>query len=291
MIDAVRRAAAGAAFLAAGCARRNRVAYGTAPGLRLAVLHAEDTDRPDAWWRLIEGCANRFELASPDDLVDLAGSRPPARDKLLFTMDDGHARTFQPLEQLARRGIRIIYFVVPSFIGRTAREYLAWHRSRGVDAFNLAGPADLDAARGLAPAQLRELEAMGHLIGAHNNAHRNLTALDPAGIAYEIDGAAAQLEEILGHPVEDFAWAFGSMAHATPAALAAARARYARVYSCIRGLNVPGVTPSVLLRDPVSVDYPHVFNMACLRGALDHRTASARQRLLAETGRLPREPR
>ncbi|MGE0446657.1 MAG: polysaccharide deacetylase family protein, partial [Vicinamibacterales bacterium] len=275
----------------AGCARRNRAGYGTVPGLRLAVLHAEDTDRPDAWWRLIEACAKRFELASPDDLVDLAGGRPPAGDKLLFTMDDGHARTFQPLAQLAQRGIRIIYFVVPSFIGRTAREYLAWHRSRGVDAFNIAGSADLDAARGLAPAQLRELEAMGHLIGAHNDAHRNMAALDEAGIAYEIDGAATQLEELLGHPVEDFAWAFGSIQHAPAAARAAARARYARVYSSIRGLNVPGATPTVLMRDPISVAYPHVFNMACLRGALDHRTASARQRLLAETGRLPREPR
>ena len=285
--EVVRRTLAGAAFLASGQARRNRAAYGARRGLRLAVLHAEDTDRPDAFWRLIDACAVRFTLASPADLLAIAAGATLDTDKLLFTMDDGHARTFEPLAQLARRGVCIAYFVVPSYIGRSVSEYLAFHRARGVEAFNLAGGGNADTTRGLEPSQLRELEAMGHLIGAHNDAHRDLAVLDATGMAYEIEGAAAHLEDLLGHRVEDFAWAFGRVEHAPAAALAMARARFRRVYSSVRGLNVPGTTPAALLRDPISIGYPHVFNMACLRGALDHRYAASRRRLAADTGLLP----
>lgn len=277
------RSAAGALFLASGRASRNRRAYGPGPGLRIVALHAEDTDDFDTFRRLVDWFGSRLPIADPSCLDD--GATPLQRDELLLTFDDGHARTFRAMEWLAKAGIRVVYFVIPSYLNRSVREFLAHHASRGVTAYNIAGPHDLDKTHGLESGQLRELEAMGHRIGAHNDAHRDLAVLDADGIAYEVSGGVDLLERYLDHRVDDFAWAFGWIDAVTPASLDAMRARCRRVFSSVRGWNVPGVTPAVFLRDPLSVDEPALFREACLRGAVDHRYAAARARLMQMTGR------
>jgi peptidoglycan/xylan/chitin deacetylase (PgdA/CDA1 family) len=53
-------------------------------------------------------------------------------------------------------------------------------------------------------AQLSELSTLGFEIGCHSMTHAYLTDLDERGLAREIVGAKAQLEDILGKPVEHF---------------------------------------------------------------------------------------
>lgn len=231
----------------------------------------------------MEACAEQMRFATPEELD---GSRVPDRDSLLLTMDDGDARTYRAVEWLASVGIRIIYFVVPSYVGRTATQYLAYHRARGVEAFNIASGPDRGAARGFARSQLEEMERMGHRIGAHNDAHRNLARLDEGEASYEIEGAIGRLSDLLGHPVDDFAWAFGTVTAISPHALALMRARCRRVYSCVRGPNVPGISPAIILRDIVSVEAPRLFTRARLAGGFDHRHERERRALLAWSGRL-----
>jgi len=283
VIRALPLALAGSASLACGRARRNRRRYGPSRGLRVAALHAEDTIDLDRFKRWIEWCGARMPFASPE-VVERGIVGP--NDALLITMDDGDARTFPAVEWLATAGIRIIYFVVPSYVGRTCAEFLAYHRQRGVSAFNIAARPDRSAARGFERSQLLELEHMGHRIGAHNDAHRSLGRLAAADAAYDIDGALDRLSDLLGHPIDDFAWAFGTLSAISPESLAMIRRRCARVYSCIRGLNVPHVTSSIILRDAISVETPFVFTRACLQGAFDDRSASDREALVRLTGHL-----
>jgi peptidoglycan/xylan/chitin deacetylase (PgdA/CDA1 family) len=56
----------------------------------------------------------------------------------------------------------------------------------------------------LSPPQLRELGALGFEIGCHSMTHAYLTDLDDRGLQREIREAKAELEEILGKPVEHF---------------------------------------------------------------------------------------
>lgn len=56
----------------------------------------------------------------------------------------------------------------------------------------------------LSHAQLRELCALGFEIGCHSMTHAYLTDLDESGLHREIAEAKAQLERVLGKPIEHF---------------------------------------------------------------------------------------
>ena len=62
-------------------------------------------------------------------------------------------------------------------------------------------------------AQVRELKAAGHAIGAHSLTHRVLATLDPAAQVREINGSRVALEAILGCRVSSFAYPVGGPAH------------------------------------------------------------------------------
>jgi peptidoglycan/xylan/chitin deacetylase (PgdA/CDA1 family) len=59
--------------------------------------------------------------------------------------------------------------------------------------------------------QIRALEAAGMDVGAHTRTHANLPALPPAALRSEVDGSAADLRAILGHPVYWFAYPYGAV--------------------------------------------------------------------------------
>jgi peptidoglycan/xylan/chitin deacetylase (PgdA/CDA1 family) len=58
--------------------------------------------------------------------------------------------------------------------------------------------------------QIRALEAAGMDVGAHTRTHANLPALPAAAMRSEIEGSAADLRAILGHPVYWFAYPYGA---------------------------------------------------------------------------------
>lgn len=59
------------------------------------------------------------------------------------------------------------------------------------------------------PTQLRELSALGFEVGCHSMTHAYLTDLDDRGLQREIVQAKAQLEEILGKPVQHYSCPHG----------------------------------------------------------------------------------
>jgi peptidoglycan/xylan/chitin deacetylase (PgdA/CDA1 family) len=243
--------------------------------------------------RTIDWCSERFDFAEPgeiDALLDGSWS-PGPRDRVLVTFDDGHERDFPVAEWLANRGIRATFFVVPSFIGRTASEYLRFHADHGVAAHDLAQGLDPDRTRGLSPEQLREMTDMGHRVAAHNFAHRNLGALQSReDLEYEIDRAVEAVSSLTGEPCRDFAWAFGALAHVSAAARRHLAETDLRVYSCIRGLNVPGLSPAILQRDALYPEGTLVASKAFIEGCADHLADAARAELVEWGGRLPDGP-
>jgi len=270
-------------------AERNRHRYyAGARGLRILNFHAIPHADMRRFQAIVEWSLDHFDLANPADIDAVRAGQPTTwrRDKIAFTFDDGYADHYRAARWLSDVGVRAIFFVVPSFIGRTIPEYLEFHHARGVRAFDFA--VDPRSRRGMSREEIQELVQMGHRLGAHNYGHRSLGDLRAAcDMRYEIDNALMAVEEICQVRCEDFAFAFGHPAFISDEAIRYLEGRCRRVYACVRGLNVPGLTPSFLLREDVLLSYPLRLVRECMVGGADDRYAAMRSQLLARTGRLP----
>ncbi len=126
-------------------------------------------------------------LAGP---IDAMPERP-----IVITFDDG----FQDMHSVAlpvltRLNLHSTAYIVTAHLGGTSR----WLAPLG------------EAERPLLSAgQVRELDAAGVEIGAHGHRHIALDEIPFGQAAREIDTSRARLEEIVGHPVATFAYAYG----------------------------------------------------------------------------------
>lgn len=123
--------------------------------------------------------ADRYKLSVADFDAQLAGlaSLSPLQGTFLLTFDDGGVSYYTRIaDRLEARGWRGHCFVTTDFIGTAGF---------------------LDAA------QIRELDARGHVIGSHSASHpARFSAQTPAQMLNEWLSSRAVLEDILGHTVE-----------------------------------------------------------------------------------------
>jgi polysaccharide biosynthesis protein PslH len=286
-LAAAARWAAAQAWRATGRAARDReLLYGGSTGLRIVTFHETLGADLEQLEQTVDWCRGRWPMARPEDAdAILEGRWPYDTDRILVTFDDGWDSNFAAAEWLARQGISAVFFVVPSLIGRTPTEYLRFH-----EAFHVKAdvPMSSSGAKGLTAVQLREMKAMGHRIGAHNFGHRDLGRLHAlADIRYEVDNATDALGDVLGAPCVDFAIAFGQPFNVSDEAIVHLKARDLRVSSCHRGLNVPGKTPSFLLRHACEPDHPTAFTRVCIEGGGDRHLFESARLMVRRVGALP----
>jgi peptidoglycan/xylan/chitin deacetylase (PgdA/CDA1 family) len=101
----------------------------------------------------------------------------------------------------------------------------------------------------MTPQQILQLRADGHEIGAHSISHPDLSALGPADVDLQLAQSQRDLEALLGAPVRNFAYPFGS---ANPAVQAACLAYYRTCRTTAWGYNTVGYD-----RGAVTVQYIH----------------------------------
>lgn len=288
MIDTAKRFAAAAMMSACRVPQRNRnKLYRGEFGLRIVTFHDVPSRQFDSFRRLVDECIEMFDVVGPEIVSDLMNGRMGklSHDKLLFTFDDGFISNYKAAEYLAKQRVKAIFFVVTSFLERTMEEYLDFHSSQGVQAYRFQSVGE---PRGLSRSQVREMTRMGHLIGGHNFAHRDLGKLTTQeDLKYEVDRAVDSIAELTGAPCEHFAFGFGHPRHLSDPAYQHVRRRCPFVYACVRGLNVTGTTPRLLLRDGISLEHPLIFNRLCLRGGMDLRWAGEVLQLKQIAGAIP----
>ncbi|MBV9101218.1 MAG: polysaccharide deacetylase family protein [Candidatus Dormibacteraeota bacterium] len=158
-------------------------------GYELSVTPNEFREQMD-WLRQAGGHPITFA-----QLFDaLRGAHALPSRPVLLTFDDGYdnfATVAAP--DLAHEGFVATAYVVSGFIGR---------------------PYYMSAA------QVRQVASMGMVIGAHTVHHLRLTALPPQAAAIEIKASKLALEQLLGRPVSDFAYPYGSWSPALAAMVA-----------------------------------------------------------------------
>jgi peptidoglycan/xylan/chitin deacetylase (PgdA/CDA1 family) len=291
LVDVAQRWALAQWWLASGRAEKDRQElYGGSRGLRVVTFHETRDEELGQVKQIVAWCRQHFQMATPADADEVFAGRwrPGSRDTVLLTFDDGLSSNFQAAVWLASLGIQAIFFVVPSLIDRSVDEYLRHHDGFGVKAYP---PYAAPGARGLSTAQVREMMAMGHRIGAHNFAHRDLGRLHTgAELKYEITQALEGVGALTGQRCLDFAFGFGQPENLSDEAADYLLANCPRVYACHRGLNVPGITPRFLLRHAVEPKHPFAFTRACLAGGADRRLASRAREMVRRVGALPAAP-
>jgi peptidoglycan/xylan/chitin deacetylase (PgdA/CDA1 family) len=126
-------------------------------------------------------------------LVDAIRAGRP-RGLVGITFDDGYASVLEAaLPELSRRGFTASVFIISGRLGGTNE----WDD----------GPSWPLLSAG----QVGELAAAGMEIGSHSMTHVRLAGLEAGQLEAEVRGSRASLGELMGTPVQGFAYPYGSM--------------------------------------------------------------------------------
>ena len=131
--------------------------------------------------------------------------------------------------------------------------------------------AELDQETTLTTSELREIAAAGHTIGAHTRTKSVLTALPQAAAEEEIRLCREELEALLGHPPEHFAYPFGMRRYFCRALRAYCRSiGFTTIANGIPCMQYAPSRPDSLHRSIWFLDQPMAFNLdnVCIDGRL-----------------------
>ena len=166
------------------------------------------------------------------------GGPAVAPRSVCITFDDGTACTYEnALPVLQRHGFPATVFVVSGLLGGR-NEWMAreCHPERAM----------------LTIGQLRALAAGGVEIGSHTVNHVRLAGLDGPSLSREVADSKRRLEDVLGRPVDLFAYPYGS--HDAAARQAVRQAGYRGACTTVMGRNRGVVHPLRIERTEIMGD-------------------------------------
>jgi peptidoglycan/xylan/chitin deacetylase (PgdA/CDA1 family) len=123
----------------------------------------------------------------------------------------------------------------------------------------------------LSTAELREIAAAGHTIGAHTHTHPVLTTLTQEAAREEIRICKEELASLLGRPPEHFAYPFGMRRHFSQSLRTYCRSiGFATIANAIPGMQYARSRPDSLHRSVWFLEQPLAFNLdnVCIDGRL-----------------------
>jgi peptidoglycan/xylan/chitin deacetylase (PgdA/CDA1 family) len=182
-------------------------------GPLVVVVEMHETLERDArqLQRQLEWVAESFTLISPETffgLWDHTHALNCSKPAVLFTFDDGRESNYTVAAPLLESmGARGLFFVVPDFIGLTAREARDFYYSR-IDVRGLERSASAEQWTPMRADHLADLSRRGHSIGNHTLSHVSLLSLSPSDLQSQIGGSAEKISSWTGKKVDAFAWPF-----------------------------------------------------------------------------------
>ena len=169
------------------------------PGQSIRVIlfyHSVGSDAPNSiplsvFKRQMEVLTERFKVVRLCDLPEAMASSSSNANIACVTFDDGRSDNYDcALPVLERFGVKVTFFIATGFLGKTfptfAGEYLM-----------------------MTSAQVRELAALGHEIGAHTTSHPKLTKVPIETARAEVEDSKRFLEDLLGSEIVSFAYPKG----------------------------------------------------------------------------------
>jgi peptidoglycan/xylan/chitin deacetylase (PgdA/CDA1 family) len=171
-----------------------------------------------------------------------------------LTFDDGYVDNLAASEELQKRGMRATWFIVSGSIGQPP----AWTDG--------GRPAE----RLLNADELREMQENGMEIGSHTVNHLRLPNVNDARLTQELSHSKTTLEDLLGNPVNSFAYPYG--AWDTRCAEAVKQAGYAAACTTQTGWALRDKDPYQVRRLTIfNTDTPGSFARKLVYGSHDVR--------------------
>ncbi len=185
-----------------------------------------------------------------------SGHQPLPARSVLITFDDGFAGLHEHvLPLLAARSWPASVFLVSGLIGQH-------------DTWMAREPGMAVRHPLLGRAQIAEMARAGFEFQSHSSQHADLTTLDDAALREQVVGSRAALQDLLGTPVDFFAYPFGRHDARVRAAVEAAGYRLA--FSVDPGFNRPGHERLAVRRlDITGRDSPARFGRKVAMGSND----------------------
>ncbi len=197
----------------------------------------------EAFERQLQWLKQEDMVVQPDRFFQAAPSTHGLSGKVLITIDDGHRSVLRASDVLERHGFRAIIFAVASWIGR----------------------ADC-----LSAGDLRDLSRRGFVIGSHSLDHVLLAGLDPEGQLRQATESRARLSDVVGEPIDAFAYPYGTRAAFNASSARALKgAGYRWGFTSQHGAIHPSSDPLELPRVKVEAGDPDSTFRSLCRGGLD----------------------
>lgn len=176
---------------------------------------------PDRFRLLLERMRDAgYRCADPKKLEDADAVWSPG--ELVLTFDDGYDDFYTEVFPLiAEQGLKPLLFLPTEWIGK----FNGWEAYQPRRKRNLM---TLD--------QIRELQRHGVRIGSHSLTHPVLPTLNPDELWREVSESKHRLEDLLGEPVNTFAYPFGEADRRVRAAVI--EAGYKLAFTTAEGLNI-----------------------------------------------------
>ena len=198
----------------------------------------------------------------------LRGEAAWPRKAAVITFDDGAACGYaNALPILQSFGYSASFFIVTNLIDG----HNDWAQAHG-----------FSRRRMLSRREMRDMDAAGMDLGSHTTSHCQLAKADPHRLYAELNDSKAQLEDILGHRVEHFAYPYGGWnANARDAVIAAG---YSLACSTVPGKVRRDCDPFLIRRVEIKGDdTPLQFSLKLRFGTQDMPPVSDARRIARRT--------
>ena len=239
-------------------------------GFRLLIFHNVLKMQVDKFQQLIDVLEDEYSIIDPEDLFCPPSSFKTNKPQLAISFDDGFLSNSIVAEQvLDKKGIKAIFFVCPGFVGQSGQRAKQFVSSRLVEK-DLVKNSDDSEYMPMTWEHIKNLSQKGHTIGSHTVNHPRLTDMNDINLmTEEIVLSGKIIADVLGKPVEWFAYPFGDIGSINRRSLSIIKTHYQFNCTSLRGVNTQDNQSFCLYRDSINLNDPLHYIQFILKGGLD----------------------
>jgi len=215
--------------------------------LTVLCMHSTPSFLMPRFHELVKSWKKNYTFLHPNELE--AFMRHPENYQqgpyLLLSFDDGLLNNYASAKLLAEEKISALYFAVPLFISAMDQDH--YYRTRIRDFVDSSIDFETEDTRAMSWEQLKEIVAMGHVVGCHSMSHQLMSGMSEEQLEEELIFSKQVIEQMLQVKVEHFASPNNSLLSTDKSSCAMIERAYTFHHTTIPGTNTEKGKPRVVV--------------------------------------------